>query len=164
MRYFLKASGILAAIAFAALAPGAVAQESTSTYACQDVGSGATEPLGDREGHSIVVAQVSCRVNSGPMSGGLSTGEGIWEWNGPNAVLVSANGVTRKPGATVVWVRTEGKLALTMVEGKVTGWTASGRGAYPIATGSAASLAGKSFTWTIKSAGPGQFTMEDKVE
>ena len=67
-------------------------------------------------------------------------------------------------GRHCVWVRTEGKLALTMVEGKVTGWTASGRGTYPIATGSAASLAGKSFTWTIKSAGPGQFTMEDKVE
>ena len=98
------------------------------------------------------------------MSGGLLTGVGIWEWNGPNAVLVSANGVTRKPGATVVWVRTEGKLALTMVEGKVTGWTASGRGANPIATGSAASLAGKSFTWTIKPTGPGQFTIEDKVE
>ena len=63
MRYFLKASGIVAASAFAALAPGAVAQESTSTYACQDVGSGATESLGDREGHSIVVAQVSCRVD-----------------------------------------------------------------------------------------------------
>ena len=62
MRYFLKASGIVAAIAFAALAPGAVAQESTSTYACQDVGGGAPEPLGDREGHSILVAQVSCRV------------------------------------------------------------------------------------------------------
>ena len=53
MRYLLKASGIAAAIALIAVAPSAVAQESTSTLACQDVGVSAPEPLGDHEGHSI---------------------------------------------------------------------------------------------------------------
>jgi hypothetical protein len=78
--------------------------------------------------------------------------------------LVSGNGVIRKPGATVVYVQTDGKLALTMTDGKVTGWTASGKGPWAIATGSAASLAGKSATWTAKPAGPGEFTVEDKLE
>ena len=78
------------------------------------------------------------------MSGGVGTGTTIWEWNGPNAVLVSGNSVTRKPGATVVDVLTEGKLALTIADGKVTGYTASGRTTNAIATGSAASPAGHS--------------------
>ncbi len=164
MRYLLKASGIAAAIALMAVAPSAVAQESTSTLACQDVGVSAPEPLGDREGHSILTSQTSCRVDSGPVSGGVSTGTDIWEWNGPKAVLLSSSGVVRKPGATVVYLSTAGTLALTMTDGKVTGWTASGRGTYPVATGSAASLAGKSFTFTAKPTGPGQFAAEFKTE
>ena len=126
MRYLLKASGIAAAIALMAVAPSAVAQESTSTLACQDVGVSAPEPLGDREGHSILTSQTSCRVDLGPVSGGVSTGTDIWEWNGPKAVLLSSSGVVRKPGATVVYLSTAGTLALTMTDGKVTGWTASG--------------------------------------
>ena len=79
MRYLLKASGIAAATSFAAFAPGAVAQENTFTLTCQDIGSSRrAEPLGDREGHSISVSQFSCRVNSGPMSGGVYTGSGYF--------------------------------------------------------------------------------------
>ena len=64
----------------------------------------------------------------------------------------------------MVWQGAEGKIALTMADGKVTGWTGSGKGAYPIATGSAASLAGKPFTWTAKSTGPATFTIESKTQ
>src|SRR5579863_5562836 len=56
MRYLLKASGIAVALAFTAFAPGAGAQEISKSI-CQLVGgSGALEPLGDREGHAIEVA------------------------------------------------------------------------------------------------------------
>ncbi len=68
MRYLLKASGIAAAIAFMAIAPSAVAQEVTYTMTCQDVGAGAPEPLGDRQGHSISIKEGGCHVESGPMS------------------------------------------------------------------------------------------------
>jgi hypothetical protein len=44
----------------------------------------------------------------------------------------------------------------------VTGWTASGRDNYLLATGSAAPLTGKSFTWTAKPTGAGQFVAEAK--
>jgi hypothetical protein len=84
--------------------------------------------------------------------------------SGPNATLVSEHGIVRKPGATVVYVETQGKLALTMADGKVTGWAASARGTNVVATGSAASLAGKSYTTTSKPTGPGQFTFEAKTE
>jgi hypothetical protein len=164
MRNLLKASGMVTAIAFAAYAPSAVAQEITETDTCQAVGGGAPEPLGDREGHTISVDAYSCRVDSGPLSGGVLTGSGIWEWNGSNSVWIAGYGVVRKPSATVVYQQTEGKLTLTTADGKVTGWTFSGKGHWLMATGSAASLAGKSYTVTAKSTGPGQFTSESKME
>jgi hypothetical protein len=56
----------------------------------------------------------------------------------------------------------DAKIALTITDGKVTGWTSSGKGTWLVASGSAASLAGKSTTWTAKPTGPGQFTLEEK--
>jgi hypothetical protein len=154
-----------AVIALSATAPSAVAQENTFTNTCQIVGGAPSpEPLGDREGHSISSEVDSCHVDSGPLSGGVLSGTAIWEWNGTNAVMLSGSGVIRKPGATAVYQNIEGKLALTITDGKVTGSTASGRGAILMATGSAASLAGKSYTWTAKSTSPVQFTIEGKNE
>jgi hypothetical protein len=165
MHYLLNVCRIAtAAIALAAAAPSAVAQENTFTLTCQDVGGGAPEPLGDREGHSILANDYSCRADSGLLSGGVWTGRAIWEFDRTTAVLISNTGVVRKPGATVVYQDTAAKLALTMTDGKVTGFASSGRGSYLMAIGSAASLAGKSYTWTEKSSGAGQFTVELKVE
>ena len=99
------------------------------------------------------------------MAGGVGTGTNIWEWDGPKATLLSDSGVVRKPGATLAWKGTEGKLTLTMTDGKVTGWTGSGRGANTLATGGWASMAGKSYTWTGKSVGPAsQFSTEATPE
>jgi hypothetical protein len=39
--------------------------------------------------------------------------------------MVLGNGVIRKPDATAVYQEKEGKIALTMADGKVTGWAAS---------------------------------------
>ncbi len=165
MRHLSNVCGIAtAAIALATVVPSAVAQEITSTYTCQEVGTAPPESLGDREGHAISVSPASCRVDSGPFAGGLLTGTTIWEWDKTNGVLVSSNGVIRKPGSTVVYQGIEGKIALTVVDGKVTGVTGSGRNTIRLATGAAASLAGKSSTWTAKSTGPGQFTMESKMQ
>ena len=154
--------GSLSAIAVALGAPGAVAQN-VRVFTCQDVGVGSPEPLGDREGHSISVYRGSCRVE-GAYAGGVSTDEGIWEWDGPKAVELSGSGIVRKPGSTLAWKETEGKLMLTMTDGKVTGWTSSGRGVNTLATGDWAKLAGKGYTWTAKSVGPSQYTIEAKDE
>jgi hypothetical protein len=166
MQKVLRISGsATAALAFAAFAPSAVAQENTTVWACQDVGGSPPQALGDREGHSISVGQYSCRAESGPLAGGVSTGTNMWEWDGPKGTLLSDSGVVRKPGATLAWKGTGGILTLTMADGKVTGWTASGRGANLLATGGWASMAGKSYTWTAKSVGPAsQFSIEAKSE
>ncbi len=163
---FVRIGGVVAAaVALAAFEPSAIAQENTIAWTCQENGPVQLEPLGDREGHSILVEEPSCRAETGPLAGGVQTSVLLWEWDGPNAVMLSGSGVIRKPGATVVWKGTEAKVALTMTDGKVTGWTVSGRGAYVLATGSWASMAGKSFTWTGKPVGPAsQFSLEAKSE
>ena len=131
---------------------------------CHAVGIGAPEPLGDRDGHSISVAEASCRVEGGLIDGGILTGTGITEWDKTNGVLLSGSGVTRKPGATTSYRNTEGKVALTVSDDKVVGSTGSGRGLFTMATGTAASLSGKTYTYTFKSTGPGQTVIDVKVD
>jgi len=144
MHYLSNVCGIAtAAIALAVVMPSAVAQEK-ETFTCQTVGTAAPEPLGDREGHAISVSEASCRADSGPDAGGVVTGTTIWEWDKTNGVVVSGNGVVRKPGYTEVYQAIDGKISLTVADGKVTGWTASGRNTVVLGTGSAASRVGKS--------------------
>jgi hypothetical protein len=161
MRYLLKASGILAAMVFAALAPEASAQESSNKYSCQAFGSGVPEVLGDEL--LISTDEYTCHIDSGPMRGGVLTGRSLWKWNGPNAVLVSGDGIARKEGAAWVFVQTEGKIAVTMSGGKATGFGASGKGRIVAATGGAAP-AGKVTTWTVTPTGLRQFAVQEQTE
>jgi len=165
MRGLRNIVGIAAAgLAFVVVTPNAVAQETTFTSTCQEFGGGAPEQLGDREGHAISVGNYSCRMDSGPLSGGVLTGTGIWEWDKGNAKLISNGGVIRKPGASAAYQITEGKLALTITDGKVTGATGAGEGIYSVAVGDAAALNGKSFSWTTKSTGPAMFQIDVKIK
>ena len=110
MHYLVKASGIVAAVVFAAFSPSAIAQE-VSKFICQAVGAnGAPEPLGDREGHGISVVTASCRNVGGLLDGSLTTGQEIWEWDGTNAKMLLESGVIRKPGAMATYELTEGNL------------------------------------------------------
>ena len=68
MQNFLRFSGAVGAVflAFALSAPSAVAQEKTAVWGCQVSAASSPEPLGDREGHSILGwATSSCRAESG---------------------------------------------------------------------------------------------------
>ena len=156
----------LAAAGFAitTITPNAIAQETTFTFTCQDFGVGGPEQLGDREGHAISAGNYSCRADSGPLAGGVLTGTGIWEWDKSSAKMISNGGVVRKPGSSAGYQITEGKLALTITDGKVTGATGEGAGIYSVAVGDAASLNGKSFSWTTKSTGPLMFQIDVKIK
>ncbi len=88
----------------------------------------------------------------------------IIEWDKGNGVLLTGAGVIRKPGATLAHQHSEGKVTLTMTDGKVTGFTTSGRGRQTMATGSAAELNGKTYTYTGKSVGPGQSVIDVKYD
>lgn len=146
----------LALIAFTAFAQPAP----TIRLYCHAVGGSAPEALGDREGHSVSVGEITCRVEGGPGDGGVMTGTTIYEWDKGNATLLSGIGVTRKPGATSTYQHSEGKMSLVMTDGKVSGSTGLGRGRYTMATGAAASLAGKTYSYTFKTTGPGQILVE----
>jgi hypothetical protein len=151
-----------AAMTLLAAAPSALAQGKTFTehWVCQDVGGPMLEPLGDREGHSIEVTPYSCRVETGPMTGGVATGTNILEWEKTNATMISGAGVARKPGSTFVYKLTDGKLTITITDGKVTGGSAEGHYKVMVGTGDAAPAQGRTTTWVVKVVGPGQFTVD----
>jgi hypothetical protein len=164
MQYRRKVFGITSILALAAAAANAMADEVTLTANCAIVGSLSPEPIGDRDGHAIGTEQDLCLDQTGPFAGGVESSHAVWEWNGPTATLLSHAGVVRKPGAMAAVQLTEGKIELTMTNGKVTGATASGKGRWPIATGSAAAYSGKTFTWTSKTVGFNQFSVEVRAQ
>jgi uncharacterized protein (DUF2147 family) len=61
------------------------------------------------------------------------------------------------PWGFAAYQDTEGKVALTIADGKVTGATGVGKVHWVVATGGAAPLAGKTFSYTFKATGPGQW-------
>jgi hypothetical protein len=136
----------------------------TFRFLCQSVGVGPQEPLGDREGHNLSVTNYSCRVEGGPLDGGLVTGITIYEWDKINGIGLAGNGVVRKPGATAVLQLSDFKNTLTMADSKVSGFLATGNGTYKLATGSSSSLAGKNFSYTSRPNGPGQFVIDIRVD
>lgn len=156
----VAASVIVAALSLSSAAQSQTLEKSVCTF----IGVNPQEQLNDREGHAISISQFSCRAEGGVLDGSVMTGSQIYEWNGVNAVGHAGYGVYRKPGATVVYVNDEMKNMLVLKDGKVTGFAASGRGHYPLATGTAASLTGKTYTYTAKPTGPGQFLIEAKVD
>jgi hypothetical protein len=157
MRSSTKVVGVAAAIAIVTAAPAAKGEE-LAKFNCQAVGRVDTfEPAGDRDGHGILASAASCSAASGLLEGGLGTVQGIWEWDKTTGALLTEGGLIRKPDAIVVFQMTEGKIDLTIAEGKVTGFTATGKGRLPFASGGMAAIAGKTFTWTSKSAGFGRY-------
>ena len=148
------------AMQFAAPSVAQTAQDMTNVYTCRNIGAD-LQPLGEREappgqGHWLMVSGLSCHIDSGPLAGGVATGSGTWELNGPTSKELTFSFVVRKPGATVVVHGTEGKM-----DDPAAG---SGKFDYVLATGGWAPLAGKSETWTLKGTGPWEWTVEGKVQ
>jgi hypothetical protein len=161
MRLASRTLNVAAAVALATLSVGTLAQTAVVYKAtCQFIGSPAREPLADREGHTIAVAEYSCHAETGMQEGAIMTGMNIIEYDPSDGVVLSGNGVIRKPGSVAVYQVIEQHSARTMTDGKVTGFTGASRGVYKLATGSMASLAGKSFTSTFRTIGGGQFLLE----
>jgi hypothetical protein len=91
------------------------------------------------------------------MDGAVVTGGDITDWDKSNGTLVLGDAVVRKPGGFAAYQDAEGKIALTIADGKVTGATGAGKVRWVVATGSAAPLAGKTFSYTFKTTGAGQW-------
>lgn len=153
--------GLLVVGALVVATPAAWAQTKST---CFNEGPAAVEQVGDREGHTINVSRAVCTMEGGAFDGAVMTQHAVWEGDKAVSTMVSADGVARRPGGVLVYRLNAGTLTLTMQDGKPTGWTASGKGVYPVAGGNMAVLAGKSFTWTARSTGPRSYVIESKVD
>ena len=127
---------------------------------CNNIGGSAPEPVGDRDGHTLQVAEASCTVQGGPLDGAVLTQNTLWEYDKGVGNMLSSHGVYRKPGAMATYVNSAGTINLVMADGKVTGWTAAGKGRYAMASGSAGSLNGKTYSWTARPTGPRSYVVE----
>jgi hypothetical protein len=151
------------AILVASMGSETVFAQATATSArvtCNNIGGSAPEPVGDRDGHTLQVAEASCTVQGGPLDGAVLTQNTLWEYDKGVGNMISSHGVYRKPGAMAIYVNSAGTINLVMTEGKVTGWTASGKGRYAMASGSAVSLSGKTYSWTARPTGPRSYVVE----
>lgn len=146
-----------------AMSSGSFAEE-VNTFDCQYIGNNTPESLG-AEGQSIIVINFACRVTTGSMQDANVTGTVIWKFDKTDGTFVSGTGVMRKPGSIVVYRDDSGTLKLaTDDKGHVTGALGAGKATWLVATGAAASAAGKTWNWTSKSTGPGRFTISEKTE
>jgi hypothetical protein len=143
-----------------------LALSQTSTLTCVSVGPNIPEPLGDRDGHAVQVSVGACTAEGGLLDGMVMTQDTIWETELSKGTfnLLSGHGIGRKPGATTAYRNTNGVLTIILKDGKPAGWTVAGKATYTLATGSAAGLAGKNFSFTGYATGPRSYVLESKLD
>jgi hypothetical protein len=144
------------------LCPASAAAQAAAPYKlhCQSI-PGARDDIPGSPGRALTLGGYSCRVDGGPMSGGVTTGSSVSEVNGDNVVGFSGGSVTRKPGSLLVTVHSEfGSKTLRDADGKVKDVQGTGRGRYVLATGEAASFSGKGYRYVTRVTGPGMFDVD----
>jgi hypothetical protein len=141
-------------------ASGFALADTIARYECNVVGPATPEPLGDRNGHGVMVLQYSCFAVDGLMKGAVYTGSTITEWDGPKGTYLFGGGAHRVPGGYAVSQATEGTGAVIMKDGKPAGFETSGKGVFKFASGAIAALSGKAVNFVTKPTGPGRFSLE----
>lgn len=149
---------LAAAIAFTGAGPAAGAERVSAS--CVNSGPTVSEPIGDRDGHVLNLSTGTCVESGGPLDGIVSTQNAVWEGNAGRARLLSGDGIGRKPGALMAYRLLEGVIEPVMKDGKAVGWIATGKGVYTLAAGTAAAVAGRTFTWTTRPNGPRRYIVE----
>ena len=138
--------------------------QTTSKLTCMSTGSLAPEAVGDRDGHFIQSVIGTCTIEGGPLDGAVMTQNTVWDADKGTATIPSGNGVVRKPGGVAVYQTSGGTRNLVIKDGKVAGWMASGKGVYTMATGTLSAVSGKTFSWTGKSTGFNQYSLEAIID
>lgn len=151
---------IVVVLGLVAASPGAIAQGQTWRLTCSNHGNAVPEPLGDRPGHALQASESTCTVAGGPMDGGVTSQNAIWEVDGAKWTLIVSTSLTRRPDGRLLGLNTVGTLDVQMQDGRPVGWTASGQGKVALASGKAAALAGKAYTWTGRTTAPGVYILD----
>lgn len=143
----------------------AMAQSGTSSKSlCISTGAAAMEPVGDREGHTLQNSLGTCRVEGAAFDGAVVTVYATWEQDKMTGTLLSGDGILRKPGALAAYRQLTGQRSLVVQDGKVVGWTATGKSVFTLAAGTFSAYAGKTFSWTAKSTAPNQFVIDSTID
>jgi hypothetical protein len=148
--------GLLCALAAPELA---LAQADPVRTLCTNHGPNLTEPVPGREAQSFLAAAATCVVQGGPMNGAVETQHNLWHYDKGAGTLLSGQAMARMPGGLGVTVISEGTLTFQTTDGKVTGWSAAGKGRVTLAAGTGAALAGKRIGWTASPTGPRSYVV-----
>ncbi|MDA9440229.1 hypothetical protein XH98_14090 [Bradyrhizobium sp. CCBAU 51745] len=147
---------IIALISFA----GSAAADPVVRYACNTVGTAAPEPVGDRDGHTIVANQFTCVGMGGLLKGANYTAVNITEFDGPKGKYLLAGGVHRGQGGLVVTQALEGVTIFNMKDGKPVSFEGTGKAIVKFASGPFAQLSGKTLNLTVKQTGLNRWDLE----
>jgi hypothetical protein len=150
----------IAAAASLAMAGGAARAELIGRYECNIVGTLGQEPIGDRPGHMLVSFQYSCYGVDGLMKGALYTASVASEWENQKGVYLYGAGIHRMTDGLAVIQLTEGTGTVAMQNGTPAISQADGKVVFKLASGSLASLAGKTVDFTARLTSPGHFIYE----
>ncbi len=127
---------------------------------CSIIGPIGLEPIGDRDGHLLRSYDYSCVGTDGLFKGGVSTGVSISEMDGPKVTFLLTGAVHRAAGGLAVGETLEGSGSTVIQDGKPARATASGTVIFKFASGTLASLSGKTVKWVAKPVGFNRFDME----
>ena len=138
-------------------AAGLAHAEIIGRYQCNIVGTSIPEPLGDRNGHSILNYSYSCVGVEGLLKDAVVSAFSVAEWDGPKTTSLAALGVHRAPGGAAIGQVLEGNQSIVMKDGKPVGTEGSGKTLFKFASGTLSALAGKTVNFNSKSTGLNRF-------
>ena len=138
-------------------ASGFALAETIGRSQCNVIGTAVPEPLGDRDGHSIVNFAYSCVGVEGLLKDAVVTAFSAAEWDGPKTTTVTALVVYRAPGGTAIGQVLEGTGSVVMKDSKPVGTEFTGKLVYKFASGTLAALSGKTVNFVNKSTGRNRF-------
>jgi hypothetical protein len=145
-----------------------MAQEDQITWNCVPavLSASTREAVGDREGHTIATGQSVCTGTSGVLKDSVWVFSVLFSYDKTEGTIIDSSSIVKKPGTLAVTKAVDLKQTLVMTDGKLTGYTGSGHIAFPIATGDAAALAGKTVEVTWKNNTPltNQYALEMKLK
>jgi hypothetical protein len=138
---------------------GMAQADSIGRYECNIIGPVGLEPIGDHDGHVLRSYDFSCEGVDGLFKGAVYTAISVSELDGSKASFHLGGGIHRAPAGLAVGQMLEGSGSTTMLDGRPRA-TASGTMMVRFASGTLASLSGKTLKWAAKPAGFNRFDME----
>jgi hypothetical protein len=159
MKKPLIAMAITAAASLPAIG-GTAHAELIARYECNIVGTLGQEPIGDRPGHMLVSFEYSCHGTDGLLKGALYTAYVASEWESQKGVYLYGAGIHRMTDGMAVVQLTEGAGSVVMQDGMPAVSQAKGKVVFKLASGSLASLAGKTAAFSARLTDPGHFIYE----